>query len=176
MTPPTILLVEDEPFTAQYEAQHLQKEGYRVLHVASGEAALAYVHAAHPSIDLILMDIYLGAGLDGAEVAQRILQDYDLPIVFLSSYADAEMMAKIEGVASYGYVPKNAGRAVLAAAIKMAFKLHVAHQATQRANARLREEIAARQQVEAGLRVNEQHLRLIFDTLRRDCPQRNCHQ
>ena len=76
-----------------------------------------------PAIDLILMDINLGNGMDGTDAAAIILKDHDLPVVFLSSHMEPEVVAKTEKITSYGYVVKNSSITVLDASIKMAFKL-----------------------------------------------------
>ena len=117
-----LLLVEDESLIALDTKQILEGYGYRVHIVKNGVSAVAAV-AGNPGIDLVLMDINLGPGIDGTETAALILKDYDLPIVFLSSHVEPAVVAKTEKITSYGYVVKNAGDTVLDASIKMAFKL-----------------------------------------------------
>ena len=63
----TILLVEDEIIIAMMEIKQLEKEGYLVIHAANGEEAIDIV--SKTPIDLILMDIDLGKGMDGTETA-----------------------------------------------------------------------------------------------------------
>ncbi|MDD8012552.1 MAG: PAS domain S-box protein [Acidobacteriota bacterium] len=121
----TLLLVEDEAVIAMSEKMALEKFGYAVLIAVSGEEAVAIV-AKNPAIDLILMDINLGAGMDGTEAAALILKDHDLPVVFLSSHAEPEVVAKTEKITSYGYVVKHSSLTALDASIKMAFKLFAA--------------------------------------------------
>ena len=76
----------------------------------------------------------MGQGIDGTQAAQEILKTDDIPIVFLSSHTEPEMVEKTEKITSYGYVVKNTGITVLTASIKMAFKLHSANQALRQAN------------------------------------------
>lgn len=136
--PKTILLVEDEALIALNEARMLRKEGYEVVLAASGEEAIASVIAASGAVSLILMDIDLGKGrMEGTQAAAEILREYDIPVLFLSSHTEPEVMAKTEKITSYGYVLKNTGFTVLLGSIKMAFKLHRAHQALQRTNEKL---------------------------------------
>jgi PAS domain-containing protein len=118
----TLLLVEDEAITAMAEKMALEKYGYNVIIAHAGEDAVVTV-AKTPAIDLVLMDINLGAGIDGTEAAALILSQRDLPVVFLSSHMEPEVVAKTEGITSYGYVVKNSSMTVLDASIKMAFKL-----------------------------------------------------
>jgi PAS domain S-box-containing protein len=120
----TLLLVEDEAVIAMAEAEALEKEGYAVIQALNGKKAIEIVKKGTPAIDLILMDINLGKGMDGTEAAQEILKNHDIPILFLSSHAEKEIVEKTEKITSYGYVVKNTGITVLTASIKMAFKLH----------------------------------------------------
>ncbi len=119
----TILLVEDEVITAQVEIGQLKNAGYNVIHAYSGELAVEMVIEKDILVDLILMDIDLGKGLDGPEAAKKILQYKDIPIIFLSSHVEKDVVEKTEFITSYGYVVKNTGEVVLTASIRMAFKL-----------------------------------------------------
>lgn len=120
----TLLLVEDELVNAISDMYSLRRAGYEVIHVSTGKAAIEMVGNVPGKIDMVLMDVNLGSPPDGAQTARQILQDRSLPIVFRSSYDDEEFVARTEAITAYGYVSKQAGVAVLLAAIKMAFRLH----------------------------------------------------
>jgi CheY-like chemotaxis protein len=77
------------------------------------------------------MDIDLGSGIDGTEAAQIILEHKNLPIVFLTSHREKEVVEKVKGISRYGYVLKNSGEFVLVEAVTMAFELFEAHQAAK---------------------------------------------
>jgi len=126
----TILLVEDEVISAMAEATSLEKEGFSVITAYNGEEAVEYA-TRNTGIDLILMDIDLGAGMDGTRAAAIILKYIDIPVLFLSSHTEPEIVEKTEKITSYGYVVKNSGKTVLLASIKMAFKLHEANRKLQ---------------------------------------------
>jgi CheY-like chemotaxis protein len=119
----TILLVEDEVIIAMTEKMQLENAGYHVLHVGTGETAVATVCDDSQPVDLILMDIDLGSGIDGTVAAERILEHKDIPLIFLSSHTEPEIVEKTEKITSYGYIVKNSGFTVLDASIKMAFRL-----------------------------------------------------
>ncbi len=104
----TILLVEDEAILAFIKKQQLEKEGYTVLSALSGEKALALFVSMVPEIDLVLMDIDLGPGIDGIETARRILETAEVPLLFLSSHTDSEIRERASAIAHCGYVTKNA--------------------------------------------------------------------
>lgn len=121
-----ILIVEDETIIALNERKILEKYGYEVMTAPSGETALEAIQAEDSGIDLVLMDINLGKGIDGTEAAIRILAERDLPLIFLSSHMEREIVEKTEGITSYGYIVKDSGETVLIASVKMAFRLYEA--------------------------------------------------
>ena len=126
-----LLLVEDEAVIALAEANVLRNAGYEVDIVHTGEKSVEAVRA-DLSIDLVLMDIDLGPGLSGPEAASRILELRSLPIVFLTSHSEREMVEKVRAITRYGYVIKNSGAFVLLSSIEMAFELFDAHRETSR--------------------------------------------
>jgi PAS domain S-box-containing protein len=154
--PPTILLVEDEAIVAAVEVGQLEEAGYVVLHAADGRKAMEAVRSREGAVDLILMDIDLGPGMDGTQAAREILKEYDLPILFLSSHTEEDIVARTEPIASFGYVVKDSGPIVLAASIKMAFKLH-------KSQRELMAREAARARMEEALRESEERYRQLVD-------------
>jgi PAS domain S-box-containing protein len=123
----TILLVEDEAIIALDEKASLAKYGFEVLISHTGEDAVKACESNH-EIDLILMDIDLGRGMDGTEAAKIILKERDIPVLFLSSHAEPEIVEKTQKITSYGYVVKGSSSSILDVSIKMAFKLFDANQ------------------------------------------------
>jgi DNA-binding response OmpR family regulator len=78
----TILLVEDEPSVGELVRGYLQRDGYRVLWVRSGEEALAELER-HP-VKLVILDIGL-PGMDGFDVCRSIRVRSDVPILMLTA-------------------------------------------------------------------------------------------
>ncbi|MDZ7793230.1 MAG: PAS domain S-box protein [Spirochaetia bacterium] len=125
-----ILLVEDEAIIAMNQAQILKKHGYEIVTVHNGEKAIEAVDS-DPDISLILMDIDLGKGMDGTKATEKILSRHELPIVFLTSHSEKEMVDRVKGITRYGYVLKNSGEFVLIESINMAYELFEAHSEVQ---------------------------------------------
>lgn len=123
----TILIVEDHDPAIQTISRQLSGFGYTPISVSTGQGAIDKITEGTP-IDLILMDLMLGAGLDGTETAKRILAKRNIPIVFTSSLTDQEVVEKLRGITRYGFVNKNSGDVVLQSTIEMAFELFEAHQ------------------------------------------------
>jgi len=132
-----VLLVEDDPIIALDERFHLESYGYAVLVARDGERGIE-AFRANPSIDLVLMDIDLGPGIDGTDAARAMLAERKIPVVFLSSHTERELVERTEAITSYGYVVKNSGITVLDASMKMAFKLFEAERELLKQNTVLR--------------------------------------
>ncbi|MFC1669080.1 PAS domain S-box protein [Spirochaetota bacterium] len=133
----TILLVEDDVLIAMAEKKSLETYGYSIIITHTGQEAIETVKST-PEINLILMDIDLGKGIDGTQTAEIILKNHDLPIVFLSSHTEPEIVEKTENITSYGYVVKDSNLTVLDASIKMAFKLFEADKKIKKSDDRFR--------------------------------------
>lgn len=91
MARPRILVVEDEAIVARDLQRRLQGLGYDVpVTSATGEHAIAQALEWRP--ELILMDIRLKGEIDGVEAALRIRRTFDIPVIFLTAYADANTL------------------------------------------------------------------------------------
>jgi PAS domain S-box-containing protein len=103
--PVTILIVEDEKIVAMDIAGNLKSAGYEVLGiVASGKDAIELVEKTPP--DLILMDIRIKGDIDGIQTAEIIQSHYDIPIVYLTAFADENTLSRARITAPYGYIIK----------------------------------------------------------------------
>lgn len=90
-----ILLVEDAAINARIMTAVLQRAGYGVCWVSSGEKALEMALAQKP--DLILLDVVL-PGIDGFEVCRRLkaeTQTAEAPIIFMTGLSEVDN--KVEG-------------------------------------------------------------------------------
>jgi PAS domain S-box-containing protein len=121
-----ILLVEDEPLIAAVEQQMLRSCSFDVVHAADGKQAIDCCDNIG-DIDLVLMDIDLGSGMDGMEAARLILQKHDLPITFLSSHDDKDIIERTNEVTIYGYIVKPPSSVALRTSIVMALRLFEAN-------------------------------------------------
>jgi two-component system, response regulator PdtaR len=118
-----ILIVEDEKILAMGLKKKLEKIGFLVTDLASsGAEAIESVKKVQP--DLVLMDIVLKGAMDGIETAEFIVNLHDIPIIYLTAYADDEMLARAEKTCPYGYILKPYKDSELKANIKMAIYKH----------------------------------------------------
>jgi len=119
-----ILLVEDEAVIALSEQRILSRAGYGVEVAHSGEDAVD--RALAESLDLVLMDVDLGRGIDGGEAARRIREGGGPPVVFLSSHSESAVIEKTRHAGGYGYIVKGSGETVLLTSVRMALDLAAA--------------------------------------------------
>jgi two-component system, LytTR family, response regulator LytT len=118
-----ILVVEDESIVAKDIQNSLKKLGYVVpTVVASGEKAIEEVEQSRP--DLVLMDIMLKGDINGVEAANTIRENYDIPVIFLTAYADDNTLGKAKIAEPYGYIIKPFKEKELQTTIEMAMYKH----------------------------------------------------
>lgn len=116
-----ILIVEDERILALGLKKKLQKLGFNVTNtVSSGEDAVKSVKENKP--DLILMDIVLQGEIDGIDAAKMIINMHNIPIIYLTAYADDETIERAVKTYPYGYLMKPYKERELKANIEMALK------------------------------------------------------
>jgi CheY-like chemotaxis protein len=102
---PRVLIVEDEMIMALSLREMLEDWGYSVLPlVASGETGVA--RAAEERPDLVLMDISLFGEMDGIEAARKIITRYGIPVIFMSGYADGEIVRRATALNPAAYLIK----------------------------------------------------------------------
>jgi len=90
-----VLVVDDDPELRRFLADSLDTLGYQVEEAADGAAGLEAMEAAAP--DLVILD-YAMPGMTGAEVARQVREQRpDLPIVFVSGYADTAAIEAVMG-------------------------------------------------------------------------------
>lgn len=82
VTPPRVLIVDDEPTLRDTLSFYLRREGFEVKAVEDGAAALAATRSDHP--DLIVLDIMLPR-MDGFQVCRTIRAESTVPILLLSA-------------------------------------------------------------------------------------------
>lgn len=118
----TILIVDDDRIIAMAEASFLNKHGFNTLTAGTGEEVLEILGSG-VECDMVLLDIDLGNGMSGPDIAFKILERRDIPLVFVTSHIEGDMAMKVKNIKKYGYVIKNSGDFVILAAIEAAFEL-----------------------------------------------------
>ncbi len=119
----SIFIVEDEYIIADDIQLSLKDMGYSVCGMASaGEDAIEKVEKKRP--DLILMDIFLKGKMDGIETADKVRSSYNIPVVYLTAYANNDILERAKVPGAFGYLIKPFTDKELRAAIEMAIYNH----------------------------------------------------
>lgn len=118
-----IMVVEDESIVAKDIQQSLKKLGYNVVDVCS-TAESAIISALEKKPDLILMDIMLKGEKSGIDAADEIKRTMNVPVVFLTAYADESTLNKAKITEPYGYIIKPFKEIELHTTIEMAIYKH----------------------------------------------------
>ncbi len=118
-----ILVVEDERIVAEDIRRSLRKLGYDVCGVVStGQEAVRKALQLRP--DLVLMDIVLRMPMNGIQAAAAIHEKIDVPVIYLTAYADSDTLEKAKQTEPYGYLLKPFENRELQTAIEMSLYKH----------------------------------------------------
>ncbi|MCJ7531387.1 MAG: response regulator transcription factor [Anaerolineales bacterium] len=83
MSQDRILIVDDDPKLVRLVREVLTATGFEVLVCSSGDRAIEMAALEQPN--LILLDLILTGGIDGYEVARRVREFSDTPIIMLTA-------------------------------------------------------------------------------------------
>jgi signal transduction histidine kinase len=170
-----ILIVEDDIVTATVIKRHLLKSNYNVVDIiAEGEAAIAAAITNKP--DLILLDIFLKDSIDGIEVARRIKENIDIPIIYMTADNTSETIERAKITEPFGYLVKPVDGTVLITNVELTLQKQISYNkkildALKKANDELENRVKER--TEELFKANEEltkemeHRLLIEDELRK---------
>jgi DNA-binding NarL/FixJ family response regulator len=120
-----ILIVENEVIVADNIQIVLQKQGYDVLEPALNyEQALISIAQDQPGF--IILDINLGKGKSGIDVANYLKKNHDIPFIFLTAYSDPDTLKNAMDSHPSGYLIKPFAKSEIKPSIEVAlinFKL-----------------------------------------------------
>ncbi len=104
MTPPWILIIEDEPFLGELIAENLRREGYQTELIPDG--LQGWERLQQGGIDLLLLDLML-PGMSGLELLKKLRAiDTELPVLILSARAEDEDRIKGLSLGADDYLGK----------------------------------------------------------------------
>ena len=118
-----ILITEDEAIVRKDIERCLTSLGYNVVATAdSGKEAIEKALEHKP--DLCLMDIMIKGDMSGISAAEEIKKSLDVPVIFLTAYADEGTLALAKSAEPHGYILKPFKEADIQAAVEMALHKH----------------------------------------------------
>jgi DNA-binding response OmpR family regulator len=119
----SVLLVEDERIVAKDLQRTIERLGYEVIaSVASADAAIEAAATRRP--DLVLLDIHIKGSRDGVDTAQELRNQFDVPVIFLTAFADEGTIGRARNTEPHGYLIKPVKPDELRAAVEIAFHKH----------------------------------------------------
>ncbi len=143
-----LLIVENDSYIALHTKQKVENLGYNISGiVADGEAAIEKVD--HDPPDLILMDIKLNGQIDGVEAAKQINTKHNIPIIYVTAFADKDLLERVKITGPYGYIIKPYKELELHTAIEIALYKHEMEMKLLKSHWRLKE--------------NEEKYRVLFE-------------
>ena len=123
MSQKKILIVEDESIIAEDISDSLISLGYRITGmVYSGEEAIEAAAKFRP--DLVLMDVNLQGEIDGITAAAEIRSRFQIPVVYLTAYADENTLRRVSATKPFGYIVKPFEEKNLHTTIQLALHRH----------------------------------------------------
>lgn len=119
----TVLVVEDESIVSKDIQYSLKKLGYEVVGFsATGAKAIELALDLKPNV--VLMDIMLKGDINGIEASAEIKKSLNIPIIFLTAYADENTLEKAKITEPYAYILKPFKEIDLHTSIEMALYKH----------------------------------------------------
>ena len=119
-----VFILEDENIVAKDIEQSLKKLGYNVVGIASSGEKVKELLTEGIAPDIFLMDIMIKGDMNGIEVAEFVKENYGLPVIFLTAYADENTLSKAKITEPYGYILKPFKEIDLHTTIEMALYKH----------------------------------------------------
>lgn len=114
----TILVVEDDPDLREVVATGLSALGYLVLEAGHGPEAFE-VYEACPEIDFLLTDLTLPKGMNGLEIAERLIERLpELKVLFMSGNPKAVLGEDSAAYEKFELMVKPIRRADLAQKVR----------------------------------------------------------
>jgi PAS domain S-box-containing protein len=171
-----ILIVEDDPGVARLEQLELERAGYSVLAAATASEALDLVSAG--GIELILLDQQLPSGQSGLSLFRQIKDaGHDVPAILVTGLQDESLLVEALRAGVRDFVPKtpnflNHLEPIVSRVIRQVSterdlaESRVTAQEHQNRRRELEHEIAQRKRVEQALRLAEENLRLMVESIK----------
>lgn len=105
-----VLLVDDHPVVRSGVKALLESSGKLrlIAEAGTGEAALEILATSAQDVDVVVMDLQMGAGMNGVEATRRITVDYDLPVLILTTFDTQADIVAAMGAGATGYLLKDA--------------------------------------------------------------------
>lgn len=114
-----VLIVEDDPMISESLSDIIQVLGHEVVGIADN-AVKAIELCSEKEPQIALLDIQIGGDIDGVDLAEMINDEFDIPFIFTTAFADNNTITRARERGPFGYLVKPYGVKDLNAAIEVA--------------------------------------------------------
>jgi CheY-like chemotaxis protein len=112
-----VLIVDDDEIQCEVSQHVLIRLGYKVSTVDSGEKAIEFVR--HEPQDIIVLDMVMPGGIDGAETYLRMLEiNLHQKAIILSGYSESDRVLEAQKLGAGAFVKKPVTRGIIATAVR----------------------------------------------------------
>lgn len=150
MAPIRILIVEDEPPIARYLQQILAAKKYNVSGIAY-DTTEAYDKLGMGLTDLVLLDINLNGRFSGIDIAESLSTKFQIPFIFITSYADEDTLAAAKIFNPLGFIVKPFSEEEIYASIEIGWHNYTkqtrSHLSLEYINSKVAEPLTTREYV-----------------------------
>ena len=159
-----IMVVDDDAAVAELLERELSSWGYEVVKKASsGEEAIEMAKRFIP--DLILMDIVMPGKIDGIDAAGTIKAELNIPVIFLTGYADDDFIERAKSVSPFGYIVKPFQEKEIKAAIEVALYKEDLERELHKSDEHLKSEIEEHKRIAESLTKSEERYRILSESI-----------
>jgi len=118
-----IIIVEDDKMLLTVFSLFVKELGHEVIGAyTNAEKAIEQCNINRP--DVVLMDINLPGSIDGITAADKIYYEFDVPIIYISSYTDETTVTRAIKSSTYGYLVKPIDKISLGITIDLVYSKH----------------------------------------------------
>lgn len=163
---PSILLIEDEEIMREVITLLLQKSGYHVLAVESGEEGLETI--TRETVDLVLLDLML-PGMGGLAALEKIIEiDREIVVVMMTAFASIENAVTATKLGAFDFITKPFKNDELLLVVKNGLRKRALELENRRLKANLRERSAFQ-----NIIGKSEPMQKVFDLIRSVGPSRS---
>jgi response regulator of citrate/malate metabolism len=118
-----ILIVEDDKMLCTIFEMFIKQLNYELIGIShTGKEAIELCEINKP--DVVLMDIHLADDLNGIETTKKIHEQYDVPVIFVTSDSEEDTIKSAIYKNTYGFLIKPIYKSTLGVSIEFAYTKH----------------------------------------------------
>lgn len=125
--PKNIVIVEDEVITQRYLKDILAQYDVTISGCFDN-AADTMEGLKHCTCDMLLMDINIKGATDGIQLAKKLLELYDFPIIFITAHNDDTTFQEVLELAPYGFIGKPFSSKDIVFSLQLAYQRYCSHE------------------------------------------------